>query len=321
MMKKNSPWIAPDWVRLPDFIICGAMKAGTSSLHDMLNKHPDVFIPKDEVHFFDIDNLLEHPDFSFFENNRWVYQDINANQELFWNWYNEKFRYTDKNIIGEDSTNYLNSRNAPKRIAAQSKPIKLIIMLRDPVSRAYSNYFHNVRTGRATETFEKTLLYHPHQILSRSMYLEQIERYLKCFDRSQIKFVLFEEFIENKKEVFESVCEFLDLGKDWITPEVLNIYSNKAQIPKNLKLQLLRNKWLRGFGNMQYVERLPLHSPRTKEFTLNRFFNKFHSLVNQQRPGKPPKITQESKDYLRSVFSVSYTELENLSGVDIKKYW
>ena len=84
-------WKATNHKLLPDFIIGGAMKSGTSTLHTILSHHPDIFIPSDEIHFFDIDNILQHPDFNFYENGKWVYQSMEKNPEKMWKWYHNKF--------------------------------------------------------------------------------------------------------------------------------------------------------------------------------------------------------------------------------------
>ena len=65
----NSNWKAPKNSHLPDFIIAGAAKCGTTSLHNILNSHSDVFIPQGEPHFFDHDNFCHHQPNKFFDNN------------------------------------------------------------------------------------------------------------------------------------------------------------------------------------------------------------------------------------------------------------
>ena len=65
-------WIAPGNAFLPDFIIAGAMKSGTTTLHNILNEHPDVFIPDSEIHFFDMDDVIEHPEFNYFINGKCI---------------------------------------------------------------------------------------------------------------------------------------------------------------------------------------------------------------------------------------------------------
>ena len=69
---------------LPDFIIAGATKSATTTLHTILNKHPDVFIPNGELHFFDMDDIFEHPDFNEFDKfeNKWYYHLKDLNQDI-----------------------------------------------------------------------------------------------------------------------------------------------------------------------------------------------------------------------------------------------
>ena len=61
----NEIWKSSEPELLPDFIIGGAMKSGTTTLHNILNAHPRIFIPDGEVHFFDMDNVSQHSDFNF----------------------------------------------------------------------------------------------------------------------------------------------------------------------------------------------------------------------------------------------------------------
>lgn len=72
-------WKYPPGMTLPDFIICGAMKSGTTTVHGILNRHPQIFIPDPEIHFFDIDDVLQHPDYFCFQG-EWYWPDI-ANEK------------------------------------------------------------------------------------------------------------------------------------------------------------------------------------------------------------------------------------------------
>ena len=66
-MDKRSNWISDQPENLPDFIIGGAMKSGTTSLHAILDAHPDIAIQRDELGFFDMDSIVQHPDFNFYD--------------------------------------------------------------------------------------------------------------------------------------------------------------------------------------------------------------------------------------------------------------
>ena len=124
----NTNWLLQESKKLPDFIIGGAMKSATTTLHAILHRHPDISIAHEEIGFFDIDNLLEHPDFAFFdaEKNSWHTQFINQSPAKAWEWYLSNFPGDDM-LRGEDSTTYLASPIAAKRIGMQHKNIKMII--------------------------------------------------------------------------------------------------------------------------------------------------------------------------------------------------
>jgi hypothetical protein len=199
------PWKAPENAILPNFIIGGAMKSGTSSMHAMLAQHPDIFIPTEEIGFFDIDNIIEHYDFSFYDkkSRQWTTQDMNTNTKLLWDWYSSKFEMGAGKILGEDSTSYLTSKFAAQRIGYQDKEIKLIFMLRQPSKRAYSNYHHLIRSGIIAHSFEDVLQYHPNLVLRRSLYKDQLEAYYRFIPKENIKIVVFEDLIENSKRVLD----------------------------------------------------------------------------------------------------------------------
>jgi hypothetical protein len=133
MSYNKNNWLSPRPAALPDFIIGGAMKCGTTTLHHILAAHPDVYIPENEIHFFDMDNILQHGDFNFYDSSSgvWWTQNLEADAPKFWAWYAQQFK-NDKGarVVGEDSTTYLASPIAAARIAAQPKPIKMVFMLR-----------------------------------------------------------------------------------------------------------------------------------------------------------------------------------------------
>jgi hypothetical protein len=194
--------------QFPDFIIVGAMKSGTTSLHNILASHPDIYIPQREIHFFDIDDITQHPDFFFFSDGKWYYPDLEKNSEKYLEWYGSFFsnaKVTQK--IGEDSTTYLASNKAPARIVNLLPKVKIIIMLRDPASRTYSHYWHLVRTGRGIHTFEDSLRIMPGTLIQRSLYKDQIQRYLGYFPQENIHFILFEEFIQEINGCVYDTCK------------------------------------------------------------------------------------------------------------------
>ncbi len=105
--------------RYPDFIIGGAPKCGTTSLHFILDQHPKIGLPEDEIHYFDADDPITHPDFFHDKDGELVYYDNSQENTAFLSAYAARFApFQDLHLIGEDSTTYLFSQVAPHRIKA-----------------------------------------------------------------------------------------------------------------------------------------------------------------------------------------------------------
>ena len=144
---------------VPHFIIGGAAKCGTTSLHYLLAAHSKIRIPASEIHFLDVDDALMHPDFlwSAGASNRWP--DFGGPESDAGRWYQTQFpRDRADALIGEDSTTYLHSPVAARRVTRHLPTAKMIFALRDPVERALSQYRHLIQSGRATADFQTSAL-------------------------------------------------------------------------------------------------------------------------------------------------------------------
>lgn len=210
------PRVATSFARpLPEFLIIGAQKAGTSSLYANLCKHPSVCPSiKKEVHYFD------------FESGRRLA------------WYRAHFptsltrreRGGRRSISGEATPFLLFHPLAPERVAAALPDVKLVALLRDPVDRAISHYHHEVRHGHETRPIDLALaadaappepedpasyddpggaLRHA-SYLARGRYAEQLERWYRHFDSNRL-LVLPTEGIARSDAGFAQVLEFLGL--------------------------------------------------------------------------------------------------------------
>lgn len=308
---------------LPDFIICGAMKSGTTSLHAILNNHPDIYIPESEVHFFDINNIYNHPDFFFCEKGEWCYPRMDNNRNGLWQWYNNFFQDAPKgSLIGEDSTNYLASAESADRIAMQDKQIKCIICLRHPTKRAYSHYWHMLSSGRAIYDFEDSLRYFPESVLSKSMYREQVERYVQKFPKGQLFFFVLEEFLENKGEVIRELSDFLEVDYHKFPAGSLSLHTNKGVVPKFVRMQLLRNRLLRQLGGKHYRKHLsPLIDVSESPAFVPRLFAKVFDTMNPKFEKSPPRMKQTTKVFLDDYFKRELCGLGNLIDKDVESLW
>lgn len=213
-----------------DFICLGAQKAGTTGLYDYLSIHPEVFLPqKKEIHFFSREK-------NYSKGN---------------DWYNAHFDGCGKNqICGDISPDYMFFNYVPKRIFKTiGKNVKLIIMLRNPIHRAYSQYnmlkSRNVFVKKTfleeislekieTESPEFISWSKPRYCISKSIYAPQIKRFINSFPKENIHYIIFEEFIGvNRKDVLKELCDFLDIS--FLEPKYV-INSNKTVLFNNRKI-------------------------------------------------------------------------------------
>jgi hypothetical protein len=204
---------------LPDFLIIGAQKSGTTSLYDLLTQHPHVErAALKELNYFD------------------------RHFEKGVEWYRSQFplprrKEERKLITGEATPDYLFYPDAARRAAQVVPQARLIVLLRNPVDRAYSHYHHQIRKGRETLGFEEALeaeqarlrgetdkmpkdelftsfSFRHFSYLSRGVYVDQLLRWSEFFDKDQMLVLKSEDLFEHTPETLKVVLDFLHLS-DW----------------------------------------------------------------------------------------------------------
>jgi hypothetical protein len=173
-------------MRLPDFLVIGALKAGTTYLDELLRDHPELCLPATvkEVEFF-----TRH------------YDRGPA-------WYARLFAACDSRRAGEVSPQYLADRRCPARIHDLMPEARLLVSLRDPVQRAYSQYKHWVQVSRYGGDFEQYLADHPGAI-EEGRYFALLSRYLELFPAQQLHMMMFEDLVSQPAQVMKGVFDFL----------------------------------------------------------------------------------------------------------------
>jgi hypothetical protein len=219
---------------LPDFLIIGAQRCGTTSLYNHLVTHPGVFPAfMKETHFFD----------------------FNYNKGL--NWYKSYFplaaqvkQYQKTHhqlpVTGEATPYYIFHPQVPERVFAAIPTAKLIVLLRNPVHRAFSHYHHEVKQGFEQRTFEEAVNhdlecmplehsklekeknYHSfehvhHSYVSRGIYIDQLCSWMKWFPREQVLVLKSETFYLEPAKTVAETFRFLDLP-DW-KPDSFPMYN------------------------------------------------------------------------------------------------
>lgn len=293
---------------LPNFVCVGAQKAGTTTLHDMLKQHPDVYLPEiKETKFF-----AEHEKFA---------------KGL--NYYIKKYfcDYKEQKIVGEIDPEYIYFDYVPERIyKTLGKDIKLIFILRNPASRAFSHYQMSLRRGYETLSFEEAIKIEPERIkdddtdkkwlsqrnnfsyIDRGYYAKQIKRYLKYFPKENMHFILFEdELLGNKEQTINNIYNFLGIKNISIN---LDLKSNPASETKYI--------WIRDFFNKQGI---------VKNFSKYFFSKNLRATIRNyiQNKNMKPMVTKLDNRIKQELLAQYYTEdikeLEKIIQKDLSTWY
>jgi hypothetical protein len=228
---------------LPDYLIIGTQRGGTTSLYKYLVRHPaHAHALTKEVRFFD----------------------INYDKGLLWyrscfptKPYRQLFRATHRVDlrVGEASPDYVFHPHADRRIANDLPWARFVLLLRNPVDRAYSHYWHQFKRGHEALTFEEAIEreperlageldkmeqdpayvsyeFHHHSYLTRGRYAEQLERWMALFPRDRFLIERSEDFYENPNGVCRRVLDFLELPRRNLGPyEVFNAFGEGSLDP------------------------------------------------------------------------------------------
>jgi len=244
---------------LPHFIIIGAMRSGTTSLFSYVAQYPQILqTDKKEIHFFD-----------------WKY----ARGEY---WYRSHFPYmhtmNSDTLVGEASPYYMFCPHSAKRIHDLIPDAKIIAVLRNPTERAISHYFHSVKGNRETlpiieamraeeertrshwdrllrgDSFRNPPLIH-FTYKRRGLYLQQLERYWRHFDKEQILVESSEDLFAKPLATLAKVFRFLGVESDFQVPDLkrANVGHNRTEVPIDVRQYL--DNYFRPYNEALY-ERL-----------------------------------------------------------------
>ena len=283
---------------LPNFIIVGAPKAGTTSRYHYLSEHPQVFMstPK-EVNFFSSKEIIE--------------QGLYYKSHLIekWSEYLELFKEAgDRKAIGEGSVSYLFYPHTPEKIKEKLADVKIIILLRNPTKRAFSHYLMDYRMGLVSESFEQIIYkknnsildkLHYQQYVELGMYYQQVKRYLDTFGNDQVKVFLQEDLRYRQKDVIRDLYRFLDL----------NDYELQKSGQEHNSFTMPKNKFIHGLYSSIFIRTIAsfLFRDTVKE--------KVKDLLFERK--KKPKLEENTRNYLYDIYHDDLKKLEKLIERDL----
>lgn len=293
---------------LPNFLIIGAQKAGTTALYRYLNQHPEIFMsPDKEPRYFS---------FSGNNNSLFPYQRPDQYEALFSN-------ATGEEAIGEASTSYLASKIAPARIAQAIPHVKMIAILRNPVERAYSAYIFRVREGQEKRKDFARVLHDELDIikqgqirgtyLNRGFYGQQIERYYSHFNKEQLKLFLFEDLVNDTPGVLREIYRFIGVDENFLadTSRKYNI----SAIPGN-PLARAAVGWMgKQLSLKQKLQKIiPQHIYWSVVVPAGHALNE---KLRARKSVKPQPLDDNSRSILNEVYREDIEKLHLLTGLPV----
>lgn len=283
----------------PNFFAVGPPKAGTTSLYAHLKSHPQVFLPEvKEPNYFST-----RPSISLEEYRRLYLKAAS-------------FR-----AIGDMSPFYLWDENAPRNIHAVSPDAKIIIVLRDPVARAYSHFLMYQRTGVDPETsFERALRRHDNhddrlreatrEYVELGMYCSQVQRYFDVFGPDRVLILLFDDLSRNPRELFAKVAVHIGIDPQPLEKANVEEVRNSFRTPR--------------FGPLYRR----LQASRARKALMRSLPERAQTWLRESSvlyaPGKRPALDDGSRRMLQEIYDPEICRLEKLLGREIpelRKSW
>jgi hypothetical protein len=205
----------------PNFFLVGAPKAGTTSLYHYLGQHPDVYIsPKKEPNYFANEFRFENFTEDF---QRMDLPNPGSGPVSEWPEYLTLFQGANgQAALGEASVCYLWSKTAPGNIAANVPDARIIIVLRDPVERAFSQYLHMLTYANSPTSFHEhveaaigsksTRIGKLYPFLEFGLYYEQVKRYFARFPRERVGIYFYEDYVRSPMAMVQDIFRFLSVN-------------------------------------------------------------------------------------------------------------
>ena len=297
-------------INAPDFFLVGAAKSGTTTLYHLLSQHPRIFFPKKE----------KEPFYFCFGGVRPKELDPRIIERVTWNTNEYIDLYKNANpdqICCDASTSYLyHSEDVISNIQSfygqEYHNLKIGIILRNPVARAYSHYTYLVRNGHESLDFEEALkseniekrksIRWGFDYLEYGKYYKQVKGYIDSFEKT--KLFLFED-LRNPQEVMNETFEFLELDSIHIEKSVK---TNPSGIPKNKTVvhHLRKNKILKSVINL-LPESIKHKILQKRDRAMERFLDK-------------SPMNEETLHFLKGYYKEDILKLENLINRDLS-HW
>lgn len=293
-------------MRTPNFIVIGAPKCGTTSLYHYLNQHSEIFLARKEIHYF----VRNDP----------KYKDVLIDK---WPSYLKLFQAAEPGqILGEVAVRYLYNQQALVEIKERLPETKIIVMLRNPVERAFSHYLMRFRTGgyssatgeslptseEISTAFEK----YKTDYIAMSDFATALEPWYHAFSKDKIKIILMERLRDDPKGELQDLFGFLNVNSDVEIDTSKRFNVSTVRDYESKLIFLRRNKALRALRN----------SKSLRKFASSIVSRKALDRLQWREKGKTPHIStrvrlpDSTRQALEAHFSEGIPKLESMTGLN-----
>ena len=299
----------------PNFLVVGVPKGGTSSLYSYLKEHPDIFLPEQkELHFFSHNELQKNDKGP---GDKLALSTVIKNPKEYASLYRNLNKETRSGDISP-SYLYFSESVIPTIKNHLGDNIKIIIILRDPIGRTFSNYLHqkrllfedlsfsealNQENTRKQKGFGDFWRYKEH-----SLYYQNCKNYIEAFGKENVKIILFEDLKKDAEREVESICEFLGVDSTFI-PSNLDKVFNKGGVYKESPLTKLL---LKPSGLKQILQKIVGENLANK-------YKAYKAKTLSKNTEEKPTITEETILELKEFFKSDLEQLKTIN-VDTSKW-
>jgi hypothetical protein len=276
---------------LPNLIVIGAMKCGTSSLHRYLDLHPEIAM-----------STLKEPNFFLEPGSSF------SNWERGLDWYTSLFD-ADAPVRGEASVNYTSrpfTDGVAERMAATLPDARLIYMVRDPIERAVSHYLHARAAGREKRPIEVVLADLDSRYVRRGRYAWQLEPFLDAFGGDRIHIDSQERLLANREETLRRVFAFLGVDDSFTSPQFERMWEVTAGKTRKFTIAYRLSRRLGG------ADRWGSLPPRLRWLGERLAYHPTGGGVPR------PAISEELRSRLRELYAPEVVRLRELSGLRLE---
>jgi len=305
-------------VRLPNFLIIGAPKCGTTSLYAYLQQHPQVFMsfPKEPTFFGNegTDGLFNGPH----DEDRAYHSRVITNFADYAALFDP---VTNEKAVGEASIYSLYLPKAPEQIKKYVPKATMFAVLRNPADRAYSAYLHVVRQARERRSFADSLRQEPERIRQKwnplwhfkamGFYYEQVKRYFDMFGRDQVHVYLYEDLQKQQLPLIKNVLELIGVDSSFV-PDTSRRYK-RSYVPKNAIMEMVLHKTQVAIDfNKKYL-------PRRLRWRTQKVKDLIDRVASSNRTSPPP-MPQNVRASLLEEYRDDILRLEDLLQRDLS-HW